>query len=241
MVVLGALINGLEASAGGVLGLVLKRRMRQDLGDFLLKAMGLCVVMIAVQGFAGGGSAIDVTLALALGGVLGFWLDIDGHVRRMGDKIQARLDARSSGDGPSPLGDFSQGFVSASLFICTGAMAIVGSLQAGMLGDMATLVTKGLIDLVVCVVMAASMGVGVPFAGVCVFVYEAALSLLASFLAPILSDLVIEEMTAAGSLLLLTVGLNMMGVTDIKVANLLPAAFLPIVLVPMLAALGVAL
>lgn len=238
MVALGALVNGLEAAAGGILGLVLKHHIRQDLGDFLLKAMGLCVVMIGVQGFANGGNAIDVTLALALGGTLGFWLDIDGHVKRLGDKIQAKLDAHTS-DG-SAMGDFSQGFVAGSLFICTGAMAIVGSLQAGIQGDPATLITKGLIDLVVCLVMAASMGIGVPFSGVCVFVYEASLSILASVLAPALSELVIEEMTAAGSLLLLTIGLNMMGITDIKVANLLPAAFLPIVLVPLLTTLGVA-
>ena len=108
-------------------------------------------------------------------------------------------------------------------------MAILGSLQSGLQLDHSTLYAKALIDLVVVMVMATTLGIGVPFSGVCVFVYEALLSLGASLLAPFLTDAVINEMVCAGSLLLLAIGLNMLKITDIKVANFLPAAFLPII------------
>ena len=109
-------------------------------------------------------------------------------------------------------------------------MAILGSLQSGLQLDHSTLYAKALIDMVVVMVMATTLGVGVPFSGVCVFVYEAVLSLAASALAPLLTDAVIAEMVCAGSLLLLAIGMNMLKITDIKVANFLPAAFLPIAL-----------
>lgn len=231
MVILGALINGLEAFVGGVLGLVLKGRVSEDLGDFLLKGQGLCVVLVAVQGMAAGGDIAVVTLAVALGSVIGYMVDLDAHVRRFGDWAQERINALFAGS--SRLGSFSEGFVTSTLFTCTGAMAIVGSLEAGIQGNHATLIAKGVIDLVVCIPMAATMGIGVPFCGVSLVAYEAALSLLASVVGPLLTEAVIAEMAVTGSLLLFAVGTNLLGLTNIKVANLLPAAFMPIALVPM--------
>lgn len=232
MVVFGALMNGLEAMVGGVLGLLLKSRVSDDLGDFLLKGQGLCVVLVAVQGMAGDADISVVTLSVALGAVLGYLVDIDGAVRRLGDWVQARLDEVLAGS--DRFGSFSEGFVTATLFTCTGAMAIVGSLNSGLLGDHATLVAKGVIDLVVCIPMAATLGIGVPFCGVSLFVYEALLSMAASVVGPLLTEAVIAQMSVTGSLLLFAVATNLLGLTDLKVANLLPAAFMPIVLVPTL-------
>ena len=235
MVVFGALMNALEAFAGGVLGLLLKSRVSDELGDFLLKGQGLCVVLVAVQGMAGEGDIAVVTLAVAVGAALGYAFDLDGAIHRLGAWVQARLDALFAGS--ARLGSFSEGFVTATLFTCTGAMAIVGSLESGLSLDHATLIAKGVIDLVVCIPMAATLGVGVPFCGVSLLVYEAALSLAASALGPLLTDAVIAQMSVTGSMLLFAVGLNLLGVTDIKVANLLPAAFAPIALVPLMALL----
>lgn len=231
MVVWGALANALEAFVGGVLGLLFKSRVSDDLGDFLLKGQGLCVVLVAVQGMAGEGDISVVTLSVALGAVVGYLLDIDGAVRRLGDWVQGRLDALLAGS--DRFGSFSEGYVTSTLFTCTGAMAIVGSLNAGLLGDHSTLIAKGVIDLVVCIPMAATLGIGVPFCGVSLFVYEAALSLAASLLGPLLTVAVIAQMSVTGSLLLFAVATNLLGLTDLKVANLLPAAFMPIVLVPL--------
>lgn len=238
MFLLGALINGLEASLGGVIGLLFRRRVSDDLGSFLLKGQGLAVVLVAVQGMAQDGSVVVVTLAMALGCLVGYLADIDARVRALGSWAQGRLDRAFAGGGP--MGDFSEGFVTATLFCCTGAMAIVGSLRSGIELDHATLAAKGLIDLVVCVPLAATLGVGVPFVGVSLVAYEGLLSALAAALGGLLSDAVVTQMSVTGSLLLLAVGTNLLGVTDLKVANMLPAAFFPIALVPLLQLAGLA-
>ncbi len=227
MIILGALVNGIATVFGGVLGLVFKRRVSQKLGDFLMSGLGLCVVLVAVQGMVKGGDVIVTVLSIVIGGALGYWIDIDRAVHRFGDWVQRRINKAFK--GRTAFGNFSDGFVASTLFICIGAMAILGSLQSGLQLDHSTLYAKALIDMVVVMVMATTLGIGVPFSGVCVFVYEAILSLGASLLAPYLTDAVINEMVCAGSLLLLAIGLNMLKITDIKVANFLPAAFLPIV------------
>lgn len=226
MIILGALVNGIATVFGGVLGLIFKRRVSQKLGDFLMSGLGLCVVLVAVQGMVKGGDVIVTVLSIVIGGALGYWLDIDAAVHRFGDWVQERINKAFK--GKTAFGNFSDGFVASTLFICIGAMAILGSLQSGLQLDHSTLYAKALIDMVVVMVMATTLGIGVPFSGICVFVYEALLSLSASLLAPLLTDAVINEMVCAGSLLLLAIGLNMLKITDIKVANFLPAAFLPI-------------
>ena len=236
VVLAGALINGLEATLGGVLGLLFKERVSDRLGDFLLKGQGLAVVLVAVQGMMRGGDVAIVTLSLALGSVVGLAIDIDARIRSFGDRVQQRLNQALAGS--KRLGNFSDGFVTATIFTCTGAMAIVGSLSSGIALDHATLISKGVIDLAVCLPMAATMGIGVPFCGVSLVVYEGILSLLASLVGTFLSDAVVTEVAVTGSTLLLAVGTNLLGVTDIKVANLIPAAFVPILLVPLAVALG---
>jgi len=236
MVILGALVNGIEACIGGVLGVVLRRWIKKDMGDFLLVGQGLCVAFIGIQGMTGTASAIIVTLSMALGALVGFVCDIDGWFHRLGDAVQTRLEARFGNGGR--LGNFSAGFVPASLLVCTGSMAIVGSLQSGMLLDHATLFSKGAIDFIICMVMASTLGIGVAFSGATVFVYEGLLTLLATIIAPWLSATVIENMVATGSLLLFALGLNLMGVTRVKAANLIPACFMPAALVPLFTFLG---
>ena len=236
VVLAGALINGLEATLGGVLGLLFKERVSERLGDFLLKGQGLAVVLVAVQGMMRGGDVAIVTLSLALGSVVGLAIDIDARIRSFGDRVQQRLNQVFAGS--KRLGNFSDGFVTATIFTCTGAMAIVGSLSSGIALDHATLISKGVIDLAVCLPMAATMGIGVPFCGVSLVVYEGILSLLASLGGTFLSAAVVTEVAVTGSTLLLAVGTNLLGVTDIKVANLIPAAFVPILLVPLAVALG---
>ena len=236
MPLFGALVNGLEAALGGVLGVVLHRWIKKEMGDFLILSQGMCVVLIAIQGMQGG-SAVTVTLSMALGAALGYMIDIDGWFHRVGDAIQVRLDKRFKDS--AQLGNFSAGFVPASLLICTGSMAIVGSLQSGLELNHATLLSKGLLDLVICMVMASTLGIGVAFSGVTVFIYEGAITLLATFVTPFLSDMVVENMVVTGSLLLLAIGLNLMGVTNIKAANLIPACIMPVMLVPLFALFGI--
>ena len=228
MVILGALVNGVAVVVGGVTGMVFRSRISQRLGNFLMQGLALCVALSAVQGMMQGQNVTVSVLSMVIGGAIGYALDIDGAIRRFGDAVQARLN-RSLGTDTA-LGSFSEGFVSSTLFICIGAMAILGSLQSGLALDHSTLFSKALIDMVVVMIMATTLGVGVPFSGLAVFAYESVLSLGASVAAPYLSDAVIAEMVCTGSLLLLAIALNMLKLTDIKTANFLPAAFLPIVL-----------
>ena len=226
MIILGALVNGIATVIGGVLGLLFRSRVSAKLGDFLMQGLGLCVVLVAVQGMLQGGNVVITVLSIVFGGLLGYWIDIDAAIHRFGDWIQGGINKAFG--GYASLGRFSDGLMASMLFICIGAMAILGSLQSGLQLDHSTLYAKALIDLVVVMVMATTLGIGVPFSGLCVFAYEALLSLGASLLAPFLTDAAIAEMVCAGSLLLFAIGLNMLKLTDIKVANFLPAAFLPI-------------
>lgn len=236
MVILGALVNGIAAIAGGLIGMLVGTHLRKDLGDFLLVGMGLCVCLTGIQGMFAGGSILLVTLAMTLGGTIGHLADIDGAIRRLGDAIQARAEALFA-DNPA-FANVSRGFVSSTLVICIGSMAIVGSLESGLVLDHSTLYAKSLMDFIINVIMATTMGAGVMLSGVAVFVYEALLSLAASAIAPVLTDAIITQMLATGSLLLFGLGLNMLGISDIKVANFLPACLLPIVLTPLLAMAG---
>ncbi|MEY8436965.1 DUF554 domain-containing protein [Atopobiaceae bacterium 24-176] len=232
MVMLGALVNALLTVAGGVAGLALRRHISQALSDYLMEGLGLCVILVAVGGMKGQAPVLVVVASVVAGSIAGRALNTEGALQRLGDRVQKAL-ARAF-KGSAAMGRFSEGFVAATLFTCVGSMAVVGSLQSGLAGDHGTLFAKGAIDMVVVAVMAASMGVGVLFSGPCIFVYEAALSVGASLLAPALTGGVIGAMTVTGSLLLFAVGLNMLGVTHIKVANMLPAAFVPVLFAPWL-------
>lgn len=236
MVILGALVNGIAAVVGGMLGMLLGTKLRQDMGDFLMVGMGLCVVLAGVQGMASGGSVLLVTLAITLGGAIGHLINLDGIIHHFGDRIQDRLQAFTEGN--PAFANISAGFVNATLVVCIGSMAIVGSLQSGLTLNHSTLFAKSFMDMVINMLLATTMGAGVMLSGIVVFVYEALLSLGASGIAPYLTQAVITHMLATGSLLLFAVGLNLAKITDIKVANFLPACFLPIVLVPLLSTCG---
>lgn len=232
MVILGALVNGLATVAGGLIGLCGRSFVSQELGDFLMSGLGLCVILVGIDGMLGDTSILVVIASMVIGSLVGYAIDLDGLITKLGQAIQSKLTSKFSGS--AKLGHFSEGFVAATLFICVGSMAVVGSLQSGLQLDHSTLFAKAVIDMVVVAVMAATLGIGVPFSGICVFFYETALSLAASALSPLLTEPVIGAMTTTGSLLLLAVGLNMLGITHIKVANMLPAAFAPLLFIPWL-------
>jgi uncharacterized membrane protein YqgA involved in biofilm formation len=159
-----------------------------------------------------------------LGGIVGELLDFDRGLSRLSDFLQSRL---VRGEGRS---NFAEGFTNATLFVCVGAMAIVGSMQSGLTGNHETLLAKALIDGIVAVVMASTLGFGVTFSAFAVLVYEAALTLSAHAVSGLLGAAVINEITCAGSILILAIATNILKLTNIKVANFILAPFLPILL-----------
>ena len=167
---------------------------------------------------------IDEVMAMTLGAAAGALLNIDGAIHRLGTWVEAHVHRHEG--GPS----LAEGFVTASLLCCVGAMAVNGSLDAGIRGDNSILLTKSMIDLVFCAMLATTLGAGVMLAGAAVFVVEGALTLLAGAIAPLLSEAAVADLTCAGSLLVAAIGLNQTGATKIKVADYLPALlFVPLI------------
>ncbi len=222
MLLLGAAVNAAAIFFGSAVGLLFKKGISERMQKTLTAALGLSVVFIGIKGAVGGGSLWIVSLSLVLGGLLGEWMDIDRRLNQFGVFLQKKISKKSEST-------FGEGFVSATLFVCVGAMAIVGAIDAGMKGDFGTYYTKALLDGVTVLIMTASLGFGCFFSGVVLLLYEGALTLGAQFVAGFLTETMIAELSCVGSVLVLAIGLNLLKITKIKVANLLPAAFLPIV------------
>jgi len=219
---IGAIVNTLAAVVGGLLGSLLKKGIPERFADLVQKGLALCVLYIGVKGSLVGTNTLVTILSLVLGAILGELLNIDGGIERLGAWAQSKLSK-----GGSRLGE---GFVTASLLFCVGSMSVVGSLQSGLTGNHETIFTKSMLDFVSAIILASSLGLGVCLSGAFVLVYQGAIVLLARWAAPFLSDYVVAEMSCAGSLLIIALGLNMLGVARLKVGNLLPAMFLPIIL-----------
>ena len=235
MHLIGSLVNALAIVAGSAAGCLLSRLGGRALGGptgkrmetIIMQGVSLCVVYLGISGSLQGENSLIPILSMILGGVLGEALDLDGKLQTLGEWVQERASGLSRDGEPS----IANGFVSASLLFCVGAMGIMGSLREGLTGDPSILLAKALLDGVISVIMSTAMGVGVALSAIPVLLYQGGITLAASALEPVLNTgSVIAEMTCAGSLLILALGLNMLGLTKIKVMNLAPAAFLPILL-----------
>lgn len=217
---LGTIVNTLAILAGCAIGLLLKRGINEKVTDAIMKGISLCVIYIGIDGMLEGSKTLAVIIAMALGAAIGTLLDLNGKMEKLGKMIEGRI---SNG-----VADIAQGFVTASLIYCVGAMAVVGSLQSGLNGDHSMLYTKALLDGISAMVLTASLGAGVGLSAASVFVYQGALTLLAGLIAPVLSDAVVAEMTCVGSILIAALGLNMLGITKLKVMDYVPAIFIVI-------------
>lgn len=221
---LGTIVNTIAVIVGGLIGLFLKKGLPRKISDAVMTGVALCTIYIGISGCLDGKNALITVLSIAIGTVIGTLLDLDGNLNRLGERIENKYK-KSENDKTS----LAEGFVSASLLFCVGAMTIVGSLQSGLTGNHEMLFTKSMLDFISSIVFASSMGVGVILSSIFVFVYQGAITLLSSFAAPFLSETVIAEMTCVGSLLLIGLGLNLLGITKIKIMNYIPAIFLPVI------------
>ena len=222
---LGVFVNTLTVILGTVIGLLFRKFLPQRLGDAVMKGVALCVLYIGISGMLDGTNAIIAILSIACGAIVGTLIDIDKWFNRFADFLQTKL-ARKKKEGASST--LAEAFVSSSLLFCVGAMTI-GSLDAGLRGDNSTLYAKAVLDGISSIFFASSLGFGVLLSAATVFVYQGALVLLAGVLQSVLTnEFIIAEMTCVGSLLIIALGLNMLGITKIKVMNYLPAIFFPI-------------
>ncbi len=232
----GAIVNALAIIGGSFVGLLihtfaLSRKnadgeVKSEIGETLSNAMmigvGLCTLLIGIQGAIKGQNALVTIISMALGALIGTLLDLDGKINKLGEFVEKKTK--------NIFGNISQGFVIASLLFCVGAMAVTGSLESGLTGDHSTQYAKSILDCISSVVFASSMGFGVMLSSVMVLVYQGSITLLAQWIQPLLNDYVITEMTAVGSLLIIGIAFNIMGITKIKLMNYIPAIFLPLLL-----------
>ena len=222
----GVIINVAAVLAGGTLGLLLGGRVPQRLRETIMQGLALCILLIGAQGALETANVLAVIVCMVAGGLLGEALDIEKRLESLG----ALAERKFAHGGKN--GRFAQGFITASLLFCVGAMAVVGSLNAGLTGDNSTLIAKAALDLVTAVFFAAALGPGVLLAAAAVLVYQGAIALMAGWLAPVLTDAIVTEMSAVGGLLIMGLSFNMLGMAKIRVGNLLPAIFLPILYFP---------
>ena len=187
----GAIVNALAIVAGGAVGLLFQRGIPERVSKTVMIGLGLCVLYIGISGAFACQSILIVIVAMTLGAAAGALLNIDGAIHRLGTWVEAHVHRHEG--GPS----LAEGFVTASLLCCVGAMAVNGSLDAGIRGDNSILLTKSMIDLVFCAMLATTLGAGVLLAGAAVFVVEGALTLLAGAIAPLLSEAAVADLTCA--------------------------------------------
>lgn len=221
---LGVIVNTITVLVGSLIGLLCKKGIPDRLSGAVMTGIGLCTIAIGVDGILSGENTLVLIVSIVLGVLVGELLNLDGHV----NSAVERVAGKTAGAGKAA--QISQGFITACLLFCIGAMTIVGSLNAGLKGDNEMLLTKSLLDFISSIMLSATLGIGVLFSAVFVLVFQGGIVLLAQVLAPVLSTSCIAELTCAGSLMILALGFNLIGITKIKVINFLPTlVFVPFV------------
>lgn len=223
MVLIGALVNALVIVVGGFVGLFLKRGIPENIKLGLTNAMGLCVVAIGIQGALKTNNFLIMIISICIGVIIGELIDIDGKINKFGNFLQKKLSKNEDST-------FGEGFVTCTLLFCTGAMAIVGGIEAGMKGDFSTYYAKSVLDGLNALIFATTLGSGCLLSAPVILLYQGGITLAAKYVSVFLTDAMITEMSAVGSLIIIAIGLNMLKITKIKIGNLILATFIPIIL-----------
>jgi uncharacterized protein len=218
---MGTIINALSIIAGSVVGVLLKDRFPKKVQHIVFQALGLSVILIGLQMALKATGMLPIIFSLILGGIAGELLNIESALENIGSAIKEKVKSKDA--------RFTDGFVAASVLFCVGAMAILGSIDEGVRGDMSILLTKSLLDGFASIALAASMGIGVAFSAIPILLYQGAITVLASYTQGFFSPLMIAQLTAVGGLLILGIGLNLLEITKIKVTNLLPSLILIVI------------
>lgn len=228
---LANVINAVTVIFGSFIGIVFKKNINTKITDALVTALALVVAVLGIMGAIATADALGMVICMAVGTLIGEVCDLDGWLTRFAEFLKGIVEPKGKGESS---GNFTQGFISATLTFCIGSMAIMGSMEAGINGNMSIILSKSVIDCVTAVSFATALGVGVAFSAIPVLVYQGAMTLLASVVAPLLSAAVINEISAVGSIMMIGIAINLLGLgKEIKVANMLPAMFLPVVYQPL--------
>ncbi|GHU79742.1 membrane protein [Clostridia bacterium] len=235
---IGTIVNALAILAGGGLGLLLRGVSPERFRVTIMQGLALAVVLIGIQGALKTNDIMCVITSLVLGGLLGEALRIESRLESLGDAARRLLSHNSTDNTNNIDSSFTEGFLTASLVYCVGAMAIIGSLEDGLTGAHSTLFAKSALDGVSAIFFASTLGPGVLLSALPVFVYQGLISLLAHALSPLLTSTAMAEMSAVGGLLIVGIGLNLLNIVKIRVGNMLPATLLPLAYIPLVGLFG---
>jgi len=236
---LGPTVNAIVIVVCGLVGCFLIRGIPSRFEEIIKKAIGLSIVFVGIKGALANERVLLLIMSMVAGVVIGELINIDGLMNRLGLWAERRLgkaagdksaDGKTAGtDGANSGRSFSKAFVTASILFCTGSMAIVGSMQSGLAGNHEILFAKSILDGAISIVFGASMGIGVVFSAIPVFVYQSVIVLASMAVKDLLTPDIIREMSAVGSLIVAAIGFNFLNIKEIKVANFIPAIFIPLI------------
>ena len=230
---LGTIINVGAILLGGIIGSIFGKFMKDSLQSSIVKSTGICVMFVGVSGalekimsiennsLVSGGTLMMVC-SIALGTLLGELIDIDGKIEKLGEWLKSKT--KSTGDNT-----FVDGFVSASITFCVGAMTVVGSIQDGLFGDYSILLVKSLLDFIIVIVLTSSLGKGCIFSAIPVALLQGSFTIGARLIEPYMTDMALNNLSLVGNILIFCVGLNLFRKNSIKVANMLPAILIAVV------------
>lgn len=233
---LATLINAAAIIIGTVIGLAFGKLFKDRARDAVFNATGVLSLVIGLSMALKTGHVLAMAIALIAGGLAGTALDIEGAIERLGEALRRRFARKGAADDG---GTFAYGFLNASVLFCVGAMALVGSFKAGVEGDYTLLLAKSVMDAFIAIIFAGTMGVGVGFSALSVLVYQGALTLLSVWVAPLVSQELITELSAVGGALVVMIGINLLGLKKIRTGDFLPALVVIVALAPLFKYIGV--
>lgn len=218
---LGTLANAVAILVGGTIGTLFGNKFSERYSDIVTHAIALSVVLVGVLSAIKTNDVLLLIISMVIGSLIGEFINIEKRLNNFGDKIQEKLKGGKH--------NIAEGFVMATLVYCVGSMAILGSIESGIKGDHTTLFAKSILDGVSSIVFASSLGLGVTFSAISVLIYQGMITILASQLSGVMTVAAVNELSAVGGLLIMTIGLNMLKITKIRVGNMLPAVFIPVI------------
>ncbi|EOD00171.1 DUF554 domain-containing protein [Caldisalinibacter kiritimatiensis] len=218
---LGTIVNSIAIIIGGIIGYFLKHGIKDKYKETIMQGLGLTVIVIGLMGALKSENVLLVIISIVIGSVIGEAMSIEYNLDRLGNWIEGKVGKTNT--------NFSKGFVTASLVYCIGAMAIVGALESGLTGNHQTLFVKSILDGISSIIFASTLGIGVIFSSISVFIYQGMITITASLVKTILVDSVIIEMSAVGGILIMGIGINILEIKKIKIGNMLPAVFIPLI------------
>jgi uncharacterized membrane protein YqgA involved in biofilm formation len=218
---LGTIVNTLAIIAGSLIGLIFRDGIPEKYSQTLMHAIGLAVILIGLKGALQTDALLIVIISLAIGSVIGEYLKIENRLEWLGKQIGRRMSKKEDG--------IAEGFVTTTLLFCVGAMAIVGSMESGLSGNHQTLYAKSVLDGIASIIFASTLGIGVLFSAVSVFIYQGLITLTAIYVKPFLTPEVVSQMSATGGLLIMAIGIGLLEIKKLRIGNMLPAIFIPLI------------